>query len=98
MSCENCRYFNWQEAAKYFGHPCDVDSSSYAFDGYGCTSFESKGDENGCLRIGQRAWNPYGVSCGECNGHKHNCPRLNKQFEGFSDEVKERLIKETKGW
>lgn len=85
MECSNCRYFNWQEAAKYFGHPCDKGSDRYQYDGWKCEVAEPKVSETGCLRIGNRMWNQYGLYCGECefDGRKQNCPRNELMFEGL---------------
>lgn len=51
-------------------------------------------DKN-CIWINGIGFNKWGVCCGDCAG-EHPCENKDKQFEGFSAETIERIIKESK--
>lgn len=41
-NCNNCKYFNFQEDAKLFGHPCDLHGVANP---YICNDYKNKSDD-----------------------------------------------------
>lgn len=89
FNCEDCKNFNWQQASRMWGHPCNIHGTCKDEI---CTDFNPTiermtKDENGCLHYGSRGWNPLGVYCGECTHQGLECENRKNVFKGFDNNL-----------